>query len=167
MLQAGGVHYAGSRKRGTKAPLATTSRKRGPAAGVALSIILPHALSCMLGLTMYLFCRYILRCVDCDQAMFPALCTTCNRHSNSGTEPLARIDWLQLRSHRYLCVTGSQTPIGGGGFIVDSDDEAQAAPQVSRAGRRRLVGVSQRSGLPLSSQAGTSQLTSKSWGAPQ
>ncbi|DBA79384.1 TPA: hypothetical protein ACH3X2_000030 [Trebouxia sp. C0005] len=62
---------------------------------------------------------------------------------------------------------GSQAPAGGGGFIADSDDEAQAAPPVSRAGRRRALGASQRSGLPLSSQPGTSQLTAKSWGAPR
>ena len=62
---------------------------------------------------------------------------------------------------------GSQAPPGGGGFIADSDDEAQAAPPVSRAARKRALGASQRSGLPLSSQPDTSQLTAKSWGAPR
>ena len=66
-----------------------------------------------------------------------------------------------------LCAAGSQAPAGAGGFIADSDDEVQAAPPVGRAGRRRTVGASQRSGVPLSSQVGTSQLTGKSWGAPQ
>lgn len=63
---------------------------------------------------------------------------------------------------------GSQAAQPGSGFIVDSDDEAQPAPQTGRAGRRRAAaGISQRSGLALNSQAGTSQLTARSWGAPQ
>lgn len=64
-------------------------------------------------------------------------------------------------------LAGPQAAANGGGFIADSDDEVQPAPVTGRAGRRRTLGVSQRSGLPLNSQGGTSQLTAKSWGAPQ
>lgn len=74
---------------------------------------------------------------------------------------------LAMTARKRGPAAGSQAPAGGGGFIADSDDEAQAAPPVSRAGRRRALGASQRSGLPLSSQPGTSQLTAKSWGAPR
>ena len=72
---------------------------------------------------------------------------------------------LQIVSNIRLCVTGSEA-VNGGGFIADSDDEVQAAAPAGRAGRRRPPGVTPRSGLPLNSQ-GTSQLTAKSWGAPQ
>ncbi|KAL3143519.1 hypothetical protein ABBQ38_002323 [Trebouxia sp. C0009 RCD-2024] len=56
----------------------------------------------------------------------------------------------------------------GSGFIADSDDEVQPGAAVTgRVGRRRAPGLTQRSSLPLNSHGGASQLTAKSWGAPQ
>ena len=62
-------------------------------------------------------------------------------------------------------VTGSDAVRGG--FIADSDDEVQPGAVTGRVGRRRAPGATQRSSLPLNSHGGTSQLTAKSWGAPQ
>ena len=62
-------------------------------------------------------------------------------------------------------LAGSQAATGSGAFIADSDDEPAPAPVTGRPGRRRTLGVTQRSGLPT--LAGTSQLTAKSWGSPQ
>lgn len=61
--------------------------------------------------------------------------------------------------------TGSSAVAGG--FIADSDDEVPAGASTGRGGRRRAPGLTQRSSLPSSSHGGASQLTAKSWGAPQ
>lgn len=70
---------------------------------------------------------------------------------------------MQLAPSIIVCSMTGNNAVSGG-FIADSDDEVQPSAVTGRAGQRRAPVATQRSSLPL---GGTSQLTGKSWGAPQ